>query len=149
MLLGVLLYYKFGNSLKSGAKANSNTPLFNDYKKHIAKLKMTVKFINSYVTKLFQNGRKLNKMSKKSFLLIPNRFLKHREPNLKCLEKLKIISALFKEFGYQLQIICTNASFYPKQNLQMIYPKSNIFISKKFREKPTCSNQKTPTEIKS
>ena len=38
--------------------------------------------------------------SKKSFFLIPNRFLKHREPNLKCLEKLKIISALFKEFSY-------------------------------------------------
>lgn len=52
MLLGVLLYDKLGNSLKSGAKANSNTPLFNDYKKHISKLKMTVKFINAHVTKL-------------------------------------------------------------------------------------------------
>lgn len=62
MLLGVLLYDKLGNSLKSGAKANSNTPLVNDYKKHISKLKMTVKFINAHVTKLFKNGRKLNKM---------------------------------------------------------------------------------------
>ena len=49
----VLLYDKLGNSLKSGAKANSNTPLVNDYKKHISKLKMTVKFINAHVTKLF------------------------------------------------------------------------------------------------
>ena len=37
MLLGLLLYDKSGNSLKSGAKANSNTLLFNDYKKYIVK----------------------------------------------------------------------------------------------------------------